>query len=291
MARNAEAESYTLNLWQRLVLWAYIVSLSSRCIICSIILDLARLCLCSRNAVALSARSAWLDSTTIPDNCYLPSHVNTLFQPLYILATTEAIWCPVCTVAFSIAIFRRDTTHNEGILVLGLIAISTVVAAVVLALQIVVQESSLDMQAILRIRPDLSSGEVLSSWNSFVCGSLSKIAFILFLLRSGFQIVAVSGRHSKSSSKRLPKQFRPFIMEKQKRTSAIGELEASTMETELVIRVDSGSLARLYDDYEKQGLISTHIDLEVCHSNIAIVCRYLHALHSLLTQKTLRTLK
>lgn len=57
-------------------------------------------------------------------------------------------------------------------------------------------------------------------------------------------------------------------MEKYKRATRIGEPEASALEMHVVARVDTGPLARLFDDYEKQGLISTHIDLEVCQSNI-----------------------
>ena len=36
---------------------------------------------------------------------------------------------------------------------------------------------------------------------------------------------------------------------------------------EVVAYVDNEPLARLFDAYEKQGLIPTHIDLERCQSN------------------------
>lgn len=97
-------------------------------------------------------------------NHYLSSPADALLQPLYILAIFEAVLAPVCTVAFAITIFRREITYTKDMLYLVLIAISTVVAAVVLALQTQALSSSLDVQAILRIRPDLSSGDVLSAW-------------------------------------------------------------------------------------------------------------------------------
>ena len=264
MARNAEAARYLFDLWQELVLWVYKASNPRISITLSFFLEVGRLIVCSVNAGRFSAQSSWLYSTNLPNDCYLTSRMNTLLQLLYILATLEAVLSPVSTVAFSITILRRETTCTHDILVFGVIAISTVVAAVVLALQTLALHSSLDVQAILRIRPDLSSGHVLGAWGSFIGGKLALVAFILFLVVGGFQIVAISARFIIPSSKRIPKQFQPFVMEKQKKTSAIGEPGTTTGGTELVAGVDSGPLARLFDDYEKQGLISTHIDLEVC---------------------------
>ena len=290
MASDAEAAPYTLKLWQNFLSWACIAGRPKYSVPFSLGLGGVGLLICSINAAKLSARSSWLDWTNLPNlpsDCYLSSHVYTLLQLLYILAALEAVLSPVCTVAFSISIFRRETTCTHDILVFGVIAISTVVAAVVLALQTLALNSSVDVQAILRIRPDLSSGDVLGAWGSFIGGKLPLVAFILFLVAGGFQIVAVSARHLIPSSSRLPKQFQPFVMKKQKRTSAIGEPEASTGGTELVAGVDSGPLATLFDDYDKQGLISTHKDLEVCQLNIAIIGRCLHGLHSLSLERTL----
>ena len=174
--------------------------------------------------------------------------MNSLLQVLYILAAFEAVLSPVSTVAFSIIIFRRETTCTHDILIFGLIAIGTVVAAVVLALQTLALNFSLDVQAILKARPDLSIGDVLGAWDRFIGGKLPLVAFILFLAAGGFQIVAVSVRQLIPSSKRLPKQFQPFV-DKHKRISAVGEPEASTLGTELVAGVDSGPLARLFNDY------------------------------------------
>ena len=204
------------------------------------------------NAANFSAQSAWLYSTELPNDCYLSSRVNTLLQPLYILATLEAIVVPISTFTFSIAISRRETKHNEEILVFSLIAINIAVAAAVLALKTLVQNPSLDMQAILRIRPDLSNGDVLAAWGNFIGRGMSLAVFIFSVIIGGFQIAVISAQHLIPSPKRLPKQFQPFIMEKHRETTAIGELEATTPVTEVVAGVNSGPLARLYDEYEKQ---------------------------------------
>ncbi|KAK0512761.1 hypothetical protein JMJ35_004778 [Cladonia borealis] len=286
MARNAETVPYRLNLWQKLVLLPYIANIPQ---IFAIMLEYVGL-VCWSCAATLSTRSSWLSSTPLPNYCYLISHMNTLLQLQYILAAFRTVLVPVNSVAFAITILRRETTCTDAFLYFGLIAVSTVVAAVVLALQIVVQNSSLDMQAILRIRPDLSSEEVLNSWEFFTDITMPLTGFILFLLASGLEIVAVSARHLIPYPARLPRQFRPFVAEEHKRARAFKGPEASTLGTELVARLDPGPLARLFDDYEKRALISTHTDLEVCQSNIAIVCRYLHDLHSLSTEKTLRKL-
>ena len=285
MARNAEAAPYIFNLWQKLVSSAYNASDPAASISLSFVLEVGRLVICSLNAARFSAQSSWLYPTSLPNECYSISRMNTLLQLLYILAILEAILSPVTTVAFSITIFR-ETTCTHDISVFGLIATSTVVAAVVLALQNLALKSSLDVQAILKIRPDLLSGDVLGAWSRFIGGKLPLVAFILFLVAGGFQIVAVLARHIIPSPKRLPKQFQPFVIEKNKRISAVGEPEASALGTELVAGVHSGPLARLFDDHEKRGLISAHIDLEVCQSNIAINSKRLHALHSLSTEKT-----
>lgn len=64
--------------------------------------------------------------------------------------------------------------------------------------------------------------------------------------------MAVSAGHLIASAKRLPKQFQPFVMETHKRTTVVGESETSTLGIEVVALKDSGPLARLFDDYEKQ---------------------------------------
>lgn len=283
MTRDAESTSYTLNLWHELVSWVcFVSSIPWISITFSCILAAVTLGVCSANASYLSTYSSWLDDSTIlPNDCYLISHMNTLLRLLYTFAVLETILCPVCLVAFILAFIRRETTCTHAIWCFTVMAISTVVAAVVLVLKTVVLNSSLNMQAILSIRPDLSSGDVLASWDSFRGGSLSLVAFIFFLVTSGLHIVAVSARHLIPSPIRLPKQFRPFVMEKHKRTAASGDPEATTLMIEMVEDVD-GPLARFYDHHDKQGLISTHIDLEVCQSSIAIICRCLHSLHRLL---------
>ena len=286
MARNAEAAPYIFNLWQKLVSSAYNASDPAASISLSFVLEVGRLVICSLNAARFSAQSSWLYPTSLPNECYSISRMNTLLQLLYILAILEAILSPVTTVAFVITIFRRETTCTHDISVFGLIAISIMVAAVVLALHALALNSSLDVQAILKTRPDLLSGDFLVAWSRFIGGKLPLVVFILFLVAGGFQIVTVSARHLIPSPKRLPKQFQPFVMKKHKGMSAVGEPEASTLGTELGAGVHSGPLARLFDDHKKRGLISAHIDLEVCQSNIAITCKRLHALHSLLTEKT-----
>ena len=258
MARDAEEAPYAPSLRQKLVSWAYIASRPGISITFSCCLEVARVVICSCMAGNISAWSLWLHPT---------SHLIALLRPLYILAVLEAILSPVSTVAFGIVIFRRETTVAQDILFFGLIAISTMVAAVVLALQTLVLSSSLDVQAIRRVRPYISSGDALAAWDSFVGGKLPLVAFILFAVADGYQIVAVSARHLVPSSKRLPKQIPPFVIEKQGRTAIVREAEANTQGIQIVAGVDFGPLARLFDDYEKQGLISTHIDLEVRRSS------------------------
>ena len=214
MARNAEAAPYIFNLWQKLVSSAYNASDPAASISLSFVLEVGRLVICSLNAARFSAQSSWLYPTSLPNECYSISRMNTLLQLLYILAALEAVLSPVTTVAFSITVFRRETTCTHDILVFSLITISTVVAAVVLALQALALNSSLDVQAVLKIRPDLLSGDVLGAWSPFIGGKLPLVAFILFLVAGGFQIVAVSARHITPSPKRLPKQFQPFVIEK-----------------------------------------------------------------------------
>ena len=267
MARDAEEAPYAPSLRQKLVSWAYIASRPGISITFSCFLEVARVTVCSCMAGNLSAWSLWFHPTHLPNNHYLSSYLIALLQPLYILAVLEAVLSPVSTVAFGIVIFRRETTFAQDILFFGLLAISTMVAAVVLALQTLVLNSSLDVQAILRVRPDLSSGDAVSAWDSFVGGKFPLVAFILFVIADGYQIVAVSARHLVPSSKRLPKQFQPFVIEKHGRTAIVREAEASTQGIELEAGVDFGPLARLFDDYEKQGLISTRVALEVGQSS------------------------
>lgn len=245
------------------------------------VLDLLRLAFCGVNARTFSARSTWLNPTPLPDDCYLLPRVNSLLQPLYVLAVLVAVLSPLCTVCFLTMVSQREAKYTGAVLFIAMITISIVVAAVVLALQTLIQPS-LDMQTILKIRPDLSSEDVLFYWETFMRADITLAVFILFLVSGGIQIMAVSARHLIPSPKRLPKQIQPFVMEKHKRKSAIGEPEASTLGTELVTGVEPGPLARLFDDYEKLGLISTHIDLEVRQSNIASLRGCLHGLYSLL---------
>ena len=281
MASITEAAPNTFALWKKLLSWVYRASDPIASFLASLALDLARLIVCGMNAIYFSARSSWLNATPLPDDCYLLPRVNSLLQLLHILEVLMTVLSPLCTVAFASAIFRRENTYTMGILAIAVIAISIAVAAIALALQILIQPS-LDMQTILKIRPDLSSEDVLSEWENFMNPGPIPIAFTLFLVTGGFQIMAVSVRHLIPSPQRLPKQILPFVMEKHKRKSAIGEPEASTLGTELVTGVEPGPLARLFDDYEKRGLISTHIDLEVRQSNIASVRGCLHGLYSLL---------
>ena len=243
-------------------------------------IDIVRLGLCSINAARLSRRSSWLSSTPLPDDCYLSPRVNSLFQPLFVLAALEAILSSLCTVAFSIMIFRRETTYTGAILIIAVITISVAVAAIVLALLTLIQPS-LNMQTILRNRPDLSSEDVLSAWDPFWPTGNPLVIFILFLVTGGFQIMVVSVRHVIPSSRKLPKQVQPYVMEKHKRGHAIGEPGESTPGTELVAGGDCGPLARFFDNYERRGPIFTHVEFEVCQSNMVIICRYLQGLHSL----------
>ena len=263
MARDAEEAPYAPSFRQKLVSWAYIASRPGISITFSCCLELARVIVCSCMVGNFSDGFLWLHQTHPPNSSYLSSHLFALLQPLYTLAVLEAVLSIVSTVAFGIVIFRRETTFAQDILFFGLIAISTMVAAVVLALQTLVLNSSLDVQTISKISPDLSSEDALAAWDSIVGGKLPLVAFILFVVADGYQIVAVSARHLVPSSKRLPKQFQPFVIEKHGRTAIFREAEASTRGIEIVDGVDFGPLARLFDDYEKQGLISTHIDLEV----------------------------
>ena len=262
MARDAEAASRTLNLWQKLVSWAYIAGGSKSSILISWSLELARFLICYLNSDLISASSF---STTDPTNPpSLSSRANALFQPLRILAVLETVLSPLSTLAFNIRIIQRETTYIKDILYFGLSAISTVVAAVVLVLQCL----------ILKLPRE-------DTWNI-----LPLFAFILFLVPGGLQVVAVLARRLI-----VPKQFRPFVMEKYKRTSAIEEPEARALGIELVAGIDSGPLARLNHDYEKQGFVSRHIDLEVGQSNIATICGCLHGLHSLMIERTLLDLE
>ena len=282
MARITEAAPNTFALWKKLLSWVYRASDPRAFFRLAFTVDPARLIVCGINASYSSARSSWLKATRLPDDCYLLPRVNSLLQLLYILEVLMAVLSPLCTVAFACAIFRRENTYTMGVVAIAVIAISIAVAAIVLALRTLIRPS-LDMQTIIKIRPDLSSEDVLSDWENFMNPGLIVFVFILFLVTGGFQIMAVSVRHLIPSPQRLPKQIQPFVMEKHKRKSAIGEPEASTLGTELVTGVEPGPLARLFDDYEKRGLISTHIDLEVRQSNIASVRGCLHGLYSLVT--------
>ena len=173
--------------------------------------------------------------------------------------------CPVSTIVFAITINRREITYARDIFSLGLITISIVVT-VVIRLNILVLSTLLgvntppDVQAILRN----TTGDVLTPREYSFAMDNSLIVLIFALVITGFQTMAISARHLIPASKKLPKQFQPFVLKKQKIATVIEEPEASTQEMEVVGGVDSGPLARLFDDYEKQGLISTHIDLEVC---------------------------
>ena len=281
MAKNAKVVLYTFDLWQKLVSWAYNVSHPDISFLFSFLLDALSLLFCSFNVSTLSARSSWLHATPLPSDCYLSPRIPTLFQQTYILAILEAVLCSVSIAAFTFTMFRRETTYTENILVIGVIAISIALAAVGLALQTLVSKSLLDVEAILRIRPDLSSEDVLNAWAKFTDGKLPLVVFIFLLFAGVLQIWAVSARHLIPSSRRLPKQHRPFIVEKTKRMPAIRESEASTLGTEMLPRVEPGPLARLFDDYERRGLISTQVDLEVCQSNKAITSSFLHGLYRL----------
>ena len=188
MARNTGAAPYIFEVWQKLVSLAYSASTSFASIGLSFYLEVARLVICSLNAARFSVQSFWLYPTSLPNECYSISRMNTLLQLLYILAILEAILSPVTTVAFSITIFRRETTCTHDLSVFGLIATSTVVAAVVLALQNLALKSSLDVQAILKIRPDVLSGDVLGAWSRFIGGKLPLVAFILFLSLADFRL-------------------------------------------------------------------------------------------------------
>ena len=282
MARNTEAAPNTFAVWKKLLSWVYRASDPHTSFLLSFFLDLARLIPCIIIAIGYEERSSWLNPTPLPNDCYLSPRVNSLFQPLYVLAVLMVILYLLCTIAFSIMMFRRETTYTEAIWLIAVIMISIMVAAITLALQTLIQPS-LDMQTILTVRPDLSSKDVLSAWDDFMCGRLLLGIFILSLVTGGFQIMAVSARHLIPSPNRLPKQFQPFVMEKHKRKSSIEEPEASTLGTELVAGVEPGPLARLFDDYEKRALISTHVDLEVCQSNKAITFRFLHGFYRLST--------
>ena len=265
MARNTEAAPNTFALWKKLLSWVYRASGPPASVVSwSCLLDVVKLMLCIMNAVGFKARSSWLTSTPLPNDCYVSPFVNRLFQPLYVLAVLMATLSPMCSVAFMGTLLRRESTYTMAILVIAMNTIITVAAAVVLALQTLSLKSSLDMQVILTIRPDLSSQDVLSAWDDVMVGGYPLGIFIISLVTGGFQIVAVSVRHLIPSPKRLPKQLQPFVMKKHKRKSAIGEPEVSTLGTELVAGVDSGPLAKLFDDYERRGLIPTHTDLEVC---------------------------
>ena len=283
MARNTEAVPNTFAFRKKLLSWVDEAYNRDAIIFLLPFPEILRLVLCVLNADGVSARSSWLNSTPLPNDSYLSPRINSLCQPLYVLAVLMAILSPVCSIAFFTLIFRREATYTGTILVIAVTTISIVVAAIVLALQILIQPS-LDMQTILKIRPDLTSEDVLTAWrNSTTRLAYTLFAFILFLVTGGFQIMAVSARHLISSRTRLPKQFQPFVIEKHKRKSAIGEPEASTLGTELVASVEPGPLARMFDGYKERGLISTHIDLEVCRSNKAITSRSLHSLYRLLT--------
>ena len=279
MARNTGVAPNTFALWKKLLSWVDMASLSIIYFTYSPISDLLRLLLCGFNAKFFSARSSWLQSTPLPDDCYLSPRVNSLFQPLFVLAALEAILSPLCTVAFWIMNSRRETTYTEAILVIAMITISIAVAAIVLALQTLIK-SSLDMQITLSSRPDLSREDVLSAWDDIVGGGFSLAIFILFLVTGGYQIMVASVRHVIPSSRRLPKQFQPYVMEKHKRRHAIREPRESTPGIGLVAGGDCGPLARFFDDFERRGPILTHIDLEVCQSNMVIMCRCLQGLHS-----------
>ena len=226
--------------------------------------DVIKLTLCILTAIQFKARSSWLESTPLPNDCYLSPFVNRLFQPLYVLVVLIATLSPICSIAFTGTLLRRESTYTMAILVIAMNTIIIVAAAVVLALQTLSLNSSLDMQAILTIRPYLSSEDVLSAWNDFMGGGTLLAIFIISLVEGGIQVIAISIRHLIPSPNRLPKQLHPFVMKKHKRKSAIGEPEASTLGTELVASVESGPLAKLFDDYERRGLIPTHTDLEVC---------------------------
>ena len=260
MARNTEAAPNTFALWKKLL---SVYSLSSFILCLFVCPNIAGLVLSTFNATNFSARSSWLDSTPLPDDCYLSPRVNSLFQPLFVLTVLTAISPPLYTVAFLITIFRRQTTHTEALLVIAVITINIAVTAIVLALQTLIQPS-LDMQNILRSRPDLSSEDVLFAWDKIMGGGGPLGLFIFSLITGGFQIMAVSLRHVIPSPRRLPKQFQPYVMEKRKRRHAVGEPGESTLGTELVAGIDCGPLARLFDDYKRRGPILTHIDLEVC---------------------------
>lgn len=271
MATDATAAPRTFALWQKLVLSAYFVSRPGISITVSFFLEVARVIICSVMAENFSTLSSWLHAVHLPNDPYLPSRAIALSQPLYILAVLEAALSPVSTVAFAITIFRRGTTYVEDILCFGLIGISTVVAAVVLALYILVINSSLNVQALVGIRPDRSSDNVSPALDA----KLPLAAFILFLVANGFQIVAITARHLILSSKRLPKQFRPFVMEKHGRTAVVGDPEAIDISMDVVPRTDLGPLERLYDDLEKQGLISHGVDLEVCRTIVVLFLKSL----------------
>ena len=288
MAKNSKVVPNIFDLWQKLVSRTYIVSRPLTSISFAILFNTASLIPYSFNVMTLSARSSWLLGTPLPNDCYLSPRMTTLFQQTFILAILETVLCPVSVAAFAFTMSRRETTYTENILVIGVIIISIAVTAGGLALQTLVSKSLLDVEAILGIRPDLSSEDVLIPWAEFTDRILPLVVFICSLFSGGFQIWAVSARHLIPSSRRLPKQHRPLIVEKDKRTPAIGESEASTLGTEMLPRVEPGPLARLFDDYERRGLISTQVDLEVCQSNKAVTSSFLHGLYRLSSQPDLK---
>lgn len=257
------SETEVFNLWEKLASWANIAR-SKFCLVPWFLLDFGRLAICSFQAISFSAGYSWLHASHLPNDHGQSSRAITLLQLLYVLTILEALLSPVCTITFCIMLRRREQRYTEIISFFSLIAISTVLAAVVLALQNLVL-SSLDIQAILAINPpDLSNGDGFYWSDDFVTGHIPLAALILFLVADGFQIVILSAQHLIPSSKRLPKQFQPFLIVKNRGKTIIEELETSPQMIELV---DSGPLARLYNDYERHGLISTHMDIQVCQSN------------------------
>ena len=260
MARNTEAAPNIHTLWKKRLLSVYMAFLS----FLSLGPETVKLVTCIINANGFKARSSWLESTFLPNDCYLSPLVNRLFQPLFVLAVLMATLSPMCTVAFMYMVLRRARAYTMAILIIAMNTIIIVAAAVELALQTLALKSSLDMQVILTIRPDLSSEDILRAWNGFMGRRDPRVIFATALVAGGFQIVVVSFRHVIPSPWRLPKQLHLFVMKKHKSKSAIGEPKASTLGTELVAGVDSGPLAKLFDDYERRGLIPTHTDFEVC---------------------------
>lgn len=235
--------------WQTLASKAYIACRPKVIIIVSIILEAARMCMCAVMASGFSNYGDFLQIYLLIKR--YSSNAFSLQRPLYILAICEALVSLVSTVTFTIVIAKRQATRLSVSIFFGMITIGTAISASIVPLQSQALARPLDLEKIMKVRPDISPREVQGSWDNLIGGKLPLACFIQFLVNDCIQIYAILVRHIVSSPLRPPKKFQPLIT-KQRDELPGKETNTNIKPSKPEQQTNSGPLAGLFESCERQ---------------------------------------